>query len=97
SDLMDTEGYEVEIVKGMEKTAKLMPEVAILLIEIHKKAYPEPEKPIFKMLDSLREYGFIPKIHVLRDDVTRLSDYEHLKELLGRKFCPQVFFEKGIS
>jgi len=94
---MDTEGYEVEIVKGMKKAVKLMSEGAILSIEIHSKAYPEPEKPVFEMLESLKEYGFIPKMHVLRDDVIYLSDYEHLKEILGRKYCPQVFFEKGIS
>jgi FkbM family methyltransferase len=90
----DTEGGEVEIVKGMANTVKLMPEGSILCIEIHPKVFGRPFKPILTMLDTLKAYGFEPLKYILIDLVVRIENYGHLKRLLDNKYCPQIFFEK---
>lgn len=92
---MDVEGYEVEIIKGMDKVLKLMPKGSILSIEIHPKAYEYPFKPIIEMLQTIKDYGFKVKKYVLIENIIKLKSYEHLIQLFDNKYCPQVFFERS--
>ena len=92
---MDVEGYEVEIIKGMDKVLKLMPKGSILSIEIHPKAYGYPFKPIIEMLQTIKDYNFKVKKYVLIENIIKLKSYEHLIKLFDNKYCPQVFFERS--
>jgi len=91
---MDVEGYEVEIIKGMNKTIKLMPKGSILSIEIHPKAYGYPFKPIIEMLQTIKDYGFKVNKYVLIENIIELKSYKHLIKLFDNKYCPQIFFER---
>jgi len=106
---MDVEGVENEVVKGMRETAKLMPVGAILCIEIHVGIFvalkDKPKDPkdnfdmskaylLLDMLNSLSEYGFIPKSYARRMfPLRKVSNMEDLIKMLAEKYCPQVFFE----
>ena len=91
---MDVEGYEVEVIKGMVKTIKLMPVGAVLSVEIHPKAYPPPYIKTMAMLDMIKEYGFEPKKFVIAGNVKNVSGFDNLKTMFDSKYCPQVFFER---
>jgi len=91
---MDVEGYEVEVIKGMDKVIKLMPRGAILSIEIHPKAYPPPYKQTMEMLDTIESYGFKVSKFIIVDDVKEVDNFNELKTLFDNRYCPQVFFER---
>jgi len=91
---MDIEGYEIEVIKGMNKVIKLMPMGAILCIEIHPKAYYYPYKPVMEMLDSIKNYGFKVKKFIIADDVREVEGSTKLEEMFDNRYCPQVFFER---
>jgi FkbM family methyltransferase len=94
---MDLEGYEIEVIKGMTNTLENMPSPLKLFIEMHCKAFTNPEDTIGSLLQRLLNLGFTPKwilpsgdrvIHgVRRDDLVRL--------VCSDKFaCPHVLLEK---
>jgi FkbM family methyltransferase len=91
---MDVEGYEVEIIKGMDQAVGLMPEGAMLSIEIHPKAYPAPFIPILNMLDAIKNYGFKVRKFVIAEKIVKIDNFNKLKYMFDNKFCPQVFFER---
>lgn len=92
---MDIEGYEVEVVKGMDKAVKLMPKGSILIIEIHPKAYQPPYRQTMEMLDMVKGYGFEVRKFVIADSVKEIRSFNGLKKLFDNKYCPQVFFERN--
>jgi FkbM family methyltransferase len=92
---MDVEGYEVEIIKGMDKVIKLMPKGSMLSIEIHPKAYPPPHKQVMEMLDTVEFYGFKVRKLMIADDVRAVESFSKLKAMFDNRYCPQVFFERS--
>lgn len=90
---MDVEGVEDEVVKGMSESTKLMPEGAILCIEIHTGIHIQSD---FDMLNNLSEYDFIPKAYARKMFPLRnISNMKDLKRILiEERRCPQIFFEK---
>jgi FkbM family methyltransferase len=91
---MDVEGYEGEVIKGMNKMIKLMPLDSVLTIEIHPKAYNHPYTPILEMLDRIKSYGFEVKRYTLMDNAIDVDSFDKLKSMFDNKYCPQVFFRK---
>jgi FkbM family methyltransferase len=68
---MDVEGYEIEVFEGMQAALKnninFRPSI---LFETHRPKYSEPHHSLRKGLNSLFDFGYIPKI-LISDELPR--------------------------
>jgi FkbM family methyltransferase len=90
---MDTEGYEVEIIRGMDKTFDLMPSGAYLSVEFHPAIYDDRFR-LVETLNRILKAGFSIELVTTHDRSHRLTDLQLRKWLLKKGACPQVFFRK---
>lgn len=90
---MDTEGYEVEIVKGMDKTFKLMKPGAYLSIEFHPAIHTD-RNLLVKTLNKILGAGFKTEIITTHDKAYNPDAVDLRHWLLKKGSCPQVFFKK---
>ncbi|MHA1302187.1 MAG: FkbM family methyltransferase [Candidatus Heimdallarchaeaceae archaeon] len=90
---MDVEGYEVEIVKGIDKTFKLMPSGSHLSVEFHPAIFKDRSN-LIDTLDRILKNGF-EIVRITTHDRSYLPDDVNLRKwLLEKGACPQVFFVK---
>lgn len=89
---MDVEGYEVEIVEGMDKVFDLMPGGSYLTIEFHSILLKNRE-PFVKLLDKVTGAGFKVICGTWVKSKFDLTQTE-LRERLYRGACFQAFFKK---
>jgi len=90
---MDTEGYEVEIIRGMDKTFDLMPKGAYMSVEFHPAIYDDRFR-LVETLNKILKAGFSIELVTTHDRSHRLTDLQLRKWLLKKGACPQVFFKK---
>jgi FkbM family methyltransferase len=93
---MDVEGYEYEVIKGMENLLKTKKSFKIFA-EIHLDNSPESKERIFEILDILAHYGFKLKIGVWPDlgiQNRLLFDlYCYLSKKIGFEDCGYFYAE----
>ena len=90
---MDTEGYEVEIIRGMENTFKLMPAGAYLSVEFHPAIY-DDKYPLVDTLNRILKAGFDIEIVTTHDKSYKMGSLRLKKWLYEKGACPQVYFKK---
>lgn len=98
---MDVEGYETEIIKGMQKTLKNMPNLK-LFIEFHYSHFKNADKIMGKAIQNILDKGFEPKHLIVRKSNEEVKDFNrhNFVEIVNKhasKFkdeCPHIFFEK---
>ena len=89
---MDVEGYEVEIVEGMNKVFDLMPKGSYLTIEFHSILL-NNRVPFVEALDKIIRSGFKAICGTWKNSTFDLTNKE-LSLRLYRGACLQVFFRK---
>jgi FkbM family methyltransferase len=90
---MDTEGYEVEIIRGMDKTFDLMPKGSYLSVEFHPAIY-DDRFGLIETLNKILRAGFSIELITTHDRGYKLTTLALKKWLLKKGACPQVFFRK---
>lgn len=93
---MDVEGFEVEILKNIDKTLELMPKGSFLSVEFHPVIFENREMLINTFEKIIIYYGFeIEKITWHKEEF-KLSNTEFKNWLLKKNACPQVFFKRRV-
>ena len=90
---MDVEGYEVEIVEGMNKVFDLMSVGSYLTIEFHSILFKDGS-PFIKMLDKIIKAGFKTICGTWNALTYNLTNESLRDRLCNGGVCLQVFFRK---